>query len=526
MYAKIKSMAPLGIEGIMIDVESDISSGLPQLSLVGYLSSSVREAGDRVRTALKNSGFAMPPKRVTINLSPADIRKEGSGFDLAIAMSILCTMQVFTSQQLDDLKLNETVFLGELGLDGEVRPINGVLPMVHYAKKNGITRVFIPNDNAPEASFIDEIEIYPVKTLGDMIDMIFDDSLLHPIKNEDYFFLSKEDKNDFDISDIRGQETMKRGMAIAVAGFHNILLTGAAGSGKSFLAKCIPGIMPKLTYNESLELTKIYSVAGLLHNDIGLINKRPFRSPHHSSTQAALLGGGPIPKPGEVSLSQYGVLFLDEFPEFPRNVIEALRQPTEDRYVTISRSRARYTYPANFMLVAARNNCPCGNFPDRKKCHCTIKQIQDYEKKLSQPIMDRIDIKIEVHPVKGEDLFCNTKEKKGISFGNKIIRTSAELRDLIENVRERQRFRYRNEDFLYNAEIPQKKIEDYIKVKEKDILILREAFKTGGISARGYFKILRLSRTIADMEDSEEIRESDINEALFYRNRQEVNEDM
>ena len=355
MYAKIKSMAPLGIEGIMIDVESDISSGLPQLSLVGYLSSSVREAGDRVRTALKNSGFAIPPKRVTINLSPADIRKDGSGYDLAIAMSILCNMQVFSEEQLNDLKLDETLFLGELGLDGQVRPINGVLPMVHYAKQSGITQVFIPKENAPEASFIDEIKIYPVSTLNEMIDMIQDTDLLRPIRNEDYFFYSKEESNDFDIADIKGQETMKRGMAIAVAGFHNILLTGAAGSGKSFLAKCIPGIMPCLTYNESLELTKIYSVAGLLHNDIGLINKRPFRSPHHTTSAAAMIGGGTIPHPGEVSLSHNGVLFLDELPEFSKQALEALRQPLEDGVVSIARVNASLTFPSRIILCCSMN---------------------------------------------------------------------------------------------------------------------------------------------------------------------------
>ncbi len=508
MYSKILSMAPLGVDAMMINVESDISSGLPSLSLVGYLSSSVKEAGERVRTALKNSGFAIPSRRVTVNLSPADFRKEGSLYDLAIAMSILISMQIFSEDELNNLDLNSTVFFGELGLDGKVHSVSGVLAMIHYAKKNGIKNAFIPYGNVSEAANIEGINIYGISNLSELISFFLGELVIKPFKKENLDLKEEDYDIAFDIADIKGQKTMKRGMIIAVSGFHNILLTGAAGAGKSFISKCIPGIMPKLSYEESLSLTKIYSVAGLLKENTGLITKRPFRSPHHSSTQAALIGGGVSPRPGEVSLASYGVLFLDEFPEFQRSVIEALRQPMEDKNVTISRVRAQYSFPAHFMLVAARNNCPCGYYPDRKKCHCSIKQIEDYENKLSQPIMDRIDIRIEVSPVKYYELLGQEKEMD-----------SRQCRELIEEVRKRQDLRFKNEDFFFNSEIPQKKIEKYIKLNKGGETLLKEAYVNDEMSARGYYKILKLSRTIADINDRDEIKEDDVAEALFYRNQ-------
>ncbi len=506
MYSKIYSGIALGIDGMLISVEADVSMGLPGLSLVGYLSSSVKEAGDRVRTALRNSGYCIPSRKVTVNLSPADVRKDGTGFDIAIASSILISMGDFHITDIFMKSLEETLFLGELGLDGSILPVPGVLPIVDYAAEHGISRVILPAENAAEASFIKGISIIPVRNMVDIIQMMTKNRFM-----EEYISVRSEyipnERYMYDLADIRGQEMMKRGVIIAVSGFHNILLTGAAGSGKSMVAKCIPELMPPLSYEESLELTKIYSVAGMLDMSEGLMTKRPFRTPGQNVSTAALIGGGKNPKPGEVSLATGGVLFLDEFPEFQKNVIESLRQPMEDRKVTVSRVKASYTFPARFMLVSARNNCPCGFYPDRRRCRCTSMDIFRYQNKISHPIMDRIDIRLEIRPVKYEELFS---EAKGLS--------SAEAGTMIGVARRRQEERFKNESFRFNSEIPQSRIEEYIILGEEERTKLRSIYESSDISARGYFKILRLARTIADLNDRDRISCDDIEEALYFRN--------
>lgn len=504
MYSKIYSGTALGIDGMIVTVETDISSGLPGLSLVGYLASSVKEAGERVRTALKNLGYSMPSRRITVNLSPADIRKDGAGYDMAIALGILISMEDIpvTNNMFKDLE--ETLFIGELGLDGRVLPVKGVLPIVDYAPKEGIRRVVLPEKNADEASFVKGVDIIPVSSFEDIIEMLSSGKWSTPYKNAEE---EPEVVYKNDLADVKGQDSLKRGIIIAVSGFHNIIMTGAAGSGKSMIAKCIPSIMPPLTHEESMELTKIYSVAGLLNDKMKYVNTRPFRSLNQNISQVALLGGGHVPKPGEVSLATGGVLFLDEFPEFGRNIIESLRMPMEDHIVSISRAKASLTFPARFMLVSARNNCPCGFYPDRKKCKCTSREIYNYQNRISHPIMDRIDLRLEVSPVKYSDIFSL---ERGIS--------SAEAREIIQNARERQRIRYKNEDFLFNSELPQGKISTYIKLSKSEEDLLRDFFENSDVSARGYYRIMKLVRTIADVEDREEIRTSDIEEAIFYRN--------
>ncbi len=506
MYSKLYSGLALGIDGMLITVESDVSVGMPGLFMVGYLASSVKEAGERVRTALKNVGYSFPSKRITVNLSPADVRKEGSGFDLAIAVSILISMGDIPINQSFNKKLSETLFLGELGLDGEVLSVPGVLPIVDHAAAQGIKRVILPRKNAVEAAYIKDIDIIPVENLMDVICMLGQNGFFESFKSPEMSFAVK-DGFEFDLADIRGQEMMKRGVIIAVSGFHNILLTGAAGSGKSMVAKCIPELMPPLSYEESLELTKIYSIAGMLDLSEGLIRERPFRSPGQNVSEAALIGGGRNPKPGEITLATGGVLFLDEFPEFQRSVIEGLRQPMEDRKVTVSRVKASYTFPARFMLVSARNNCPCGFYPDRKRCRCSATEIYHYQNKISHPIMDRIDIRLEIKPVGYNELFGKAE---GLS--------SADAKQMIEVARERQESRYKNESFRFNSEIPQGRIEDYIKLGNEETELMRRVYESSEISARGYYKVLRLARTIADIDDREEINVRDIEEATFFRN--------
>ena len=500
MYSITNSGCPLGIDGMLVSVEADISNGLPCLSLVGYLASSVREAGDRVRTALRNSGYSLPPKRITVSLSPADVRKDGAGYDLAIAAALLCSMEIIPSEGLE-----EYLFLGELGLDGSVRGIPGVLPVAHFASEKGIKKLVVPETNVEEASCIEGILVYGVSHLYRLI--LFLNGDLNIPAAEYHPEIVGEITVEHDMAEIRGQRVMKHGMEIAVAGFHNILLAGAAGAGKSLLAKCLPGIMPPMTYTEQLELTKIYSVAGLLPPGEGLMRVRPFRSPHTNVSLSAMLGGGSIPKPGEVSLASHGVLFLDEFPEYSRGTIESLRGPLEDKVVTVSRVRASYSFPAKFMLVAARNHCPCGYYPDRMKCRCTERQIADYQNRVSHPIMDRIDIRIEVRPV-------GVKELLGENTGE----NSGQYRRRICAARERQLHRYRDESFHFNSELPQKKLGEYIRLDDGNLKRLQTVYEQGELSARGYFKVLRLARTIADLADKEEIGEEELTEALFFRN--------
>ena len=512
MYSKILSGAALGIDAVLVSVETDISTGLPGLNLVGYLASSVKEAGDRVRAALKNIGYFLPSKKITINLSPADVRKDGTNYDLAIAMSILMSMGAIPEHEELNKQISETLFMGELGLDGSIIRVNGVLPVVDYAKKQGVKRVVIPAENANEAAYVKDIDIIPVRHLHDLMEDLssgcWPDSFVSGKKAYD----SDEMEAVYpDLADVKGQEVLKRGLVIAVAGFHNLIMTGAAGSGKSMIAKCIPGLMPEMSYEEKMELTKIYSVANLLEDEKDLICRRPFRSPGQSITEVALCGGGASAKPGEVSLASGGVLFLDEFPEYKRNVIESLRQPMEDRKVTISRLRGVYTFPAKFMLVSARNNCPCGFYPDMKRCRCTAGEIIRYQNKISHPIMDRIDIRVEVRPVKLDDLFDS---EKGMS--------SREARDIICAARKRQDIRYRKESFRYNSEIPQNKISEYVKLDKHMQEQVKDIYESTGMSARSYYRMLRLVRTIADIEDREEILPRDIEEAAFFRNESDL----
>ena len=531
MYSKVISGMTLGIEGMLVDVEADISPGLPVLSLVGYLTSSVREAGERVRTAMKNSNFILPASRITVNLSPADIKKDGAVYYLAIALAILVCMQIIPEEKLDNV-----LILGELSLSGEIKPVEGVLPIVHYASKNDIKAVVLPRGNLCEASLVEGVKIIAAEDLGGLVDLLregraegvtitrggivknpdeagnsietdsrknknIDDHCIMDELNMDYV------NYEYDMSSVKGQDSMKRGVMLAVSGFHNILMNGAAGSGKSMIAKCIPGIMPPLSFEESIELTKIYSISGLTKNQNGLIRTRPFRSPHHTVTSTALMGGGLIPKPGEVSLSHRGVLFLDELPEYKKNVIECLRQPMEDKRVTISRLHAVYDFPAEFMLVAASNPCPCGHYPDRRLCHCSEREIRSFRNRISFPIMDRIDIRLEVRPVPYQAL--NDKSP---------TLSSSEMRNMILAARERQLHRYRDETIKYNSELQQSLLAKYIHISDAGERLLKNEFETSNLSARGYFRIKKLARTVADLNDREEITEEDVYEAMFYRN--------
>lgn len=502
MFSKVNGGTVVGIDGALIKVEADINDGLPMLNLVGYLSSSVKEAGERVRTALKNSGWYLPPKRITINLSPADIRKYGSGFDLPIAISIVLSMGVIPTIDID-----KTIIIGELGLDGRVSYVDGVLPMIYHAYEKNITSCIVPMENAKEASLVNDMKVIPVNNLCEAIDYLQGNIDILPYKARD---LSKEfDASEYkcDFSEIKGQKMLKRGMEIAASGYHNVLMTGAAGAGKSMLAKRLPTIMPSLSFEESVEITKIYSISGLLDKKSGLVSKRPFRSPHHTISNHALIGGGAIPKPGEVTLAHNGILFLDELPEFNKNVIEVLRQPLEDKKIVISRVQASFVFPADFMLVAAMNPCPCGNYPNLNKCTCTPYQIKRYRQKISGPLLDRIDINMEVKPVLYDEIFSEVNEESSESIRQRVIKT-----------REIQKKRYIDDKITLNSELDGKLIKKYIKLDNSVEDYLKSMLKNLDISARGINRILRLSRTIADMDEKEKIEINHIKEALFYRN--------
>ncbi|MCR4925297.1 MAG: YifB family Mg chelatase-like AAA ATPase [Clostridiales bacterium] len=500
MFSSIKSMGIFGMDAFMVDVEADLSGGIPRFDMVGLPDAAVSESKNRVRSAIKNCKLDFPVSRITINLAPADIKKEGSVYDLPIMIALLtATAQLNT-------KLDDCAFIGELSLNGEIRHIKGVLPMVIKAQQEGIKRVFVPISNAAESAVVEGIDIYPVKNVKQLLEHFEGTTLIEKAEKKNYSDYEMPD-NLPDFSEVKGQYEAKRALEIAAAGGHNVMMIGPPGSGKSMLAKRIPSILPDMTYEESIETTKLYSIAGALPEKISLIKARPFRSPHHTVSPAGLSGGGAIPKPGEISLAHNGVLFLDELPEFSRDSMEAMRQPIEDGKITISRVAGSLSYPCSVMLICAMNPCPCGFFGHpTKPCTCPKGAAARYLSRVSGPLLDRLDIHIEVPPVEFEQLSSTQKAE-----------SSAQIRERVNKARKIQQKRLEGSGISCNAHMTSQQTKQFCQMTDGAKVILKNAFDKLGLSARAYDKVLRVARTIADLDESEIIDVKHITEAVQYR---------
>lgn len=503
MISFLHSSSVQGISAYLIDVEVDISSGLPIFSIVGLPDTAVKESRDRVVSAIKNSGFDFPAKKITVNLAPADIKKEGGLFDLPIAIGILVS-----SGYVEKKSVHKICAIGELSLDGKLRPVKGLLPIVLSLKKFGIKKVIVPEGNKNEASVAKDIEIYPFSTLSEVVKFLKNEIKVLPFQSDNSIDTDNQILPSIDFSDIKGQFLAKRGAEVASAGGHNMIMIGPPGSGKTMIAKRIPTILPPMSFEESVETTKIWSVSGLIQAGESLVKQRPFRSPHHTTSSIALIGGGSYPKPGEVSLAHNGVLFLDELTEFRRDVLEVLRQPLEDKIVTVSRAKSTLSFPASFMLIASMNPCQCGHYGDaNKECTCNQYQITKYRSKISGPLMDRIDIQIEVPALKIDEI---TADKTSVE-------TSNEIKQRVIKARNIQYERFKDKNIYCNAQMGPKEIKKYCVLDDKAKDLLKNAIEKLGFSARAYDRILKVARTIADLAQSKTITSTHIAEAIKYR---------